>query len=277
MSIRHDTMKEEGTALGAERTARGSGTGERSFGPSRLRVRHTTPLFAAGFLLVLAGCDGGEPRANPPQGPGGGAAVAEAPAAPAADRERVVLFVGTSLTAGYGLPEEQAYPAHIQAKIDSAGLPFHVINAGVSGETSAGARRRLDWLLRQPFDVLVLETGANDMLRGQDPDSTRANIQAIVDRVRETRPDAEIVLAGMLALPNLGREFGARFERIFPEIAREEDLTLIPFLLNEVAAQPALNLPDGVHPNEDGQRRVAQTVWSDLEPVLRRAAQRPPT
>lgn len=220
-------------------------------------------------LLLLAGCDPGQ-RSAP-----AAAEPASTPAAgPAEPRERVVLFVGTSLTAGYGLPEEEAYPARIQQKIDSAGLPYRVINAGVSGETSAGALRRLDWLLRQPFDVLVLETGANDMLRGQDPDSTRANLEAILARVRRQRPEAAVVLAGMLAMPNLGREYGRRFEAIYPEVAREAGVPLIPFLLEGVAAEPELNLPDGIHPNTEGQRRVAETVWQTLEPLLRERAAR---
>jgi acyl-CoA thioesterase I len=229
-------------------------------------------LVAAALLLpTLVGCDA-EQRSS--------ARVAEPPAtngAPAGATDgiradRVILFVGTSLTAGYGLPEDRAYPALVQEMIDSVGLPFRVVNAGVSGETSAGALRRIDWLLRQPFDVLVLETGANDMLRGQDPDSTRANIENIIDRVRAARPEADVVLAGMLAMPNLGREYGTRFERIYPEVARDRDLPLVPFLLDDVAARPELNLPDGIHPNEEGQRRVAETVWAVLEPVLRDAA-----
>jgi acyl-CoA thioesterase I len=220
-------------------------------------------LLVAGLVAATAACD--ESQRNEPAG--------TRPAAPAAaalaGADGVVLFLGTSLTAGYGLAEEQAFPARVEEKIDSAGLPFRVINAGVSGETSAGARRRLEWLLRQPFEVLVLETGANDMLRGQDPDSTRENIRAIVRQARQTRPDASIVLAGMQALPNLGRDYTRRFASIYPQLAEEEDLILLPFLLEDVAAEPELNLPDGIHPNEVGQRRVAQTVWEVLEPVLR--------
>jgi len=224
------------------------------------------------LALGLAGCDAEQRSAAPAGEPTERSVPATGAAAPSVNGDGVVLFVGTSLTAGFGLPEDQAYPALIQERIDSAGLPFRVVNAGVSGETSAGALRRIEWLLRQPFDVLVLETGANDMLRGQDPDSTRANIRSIVERVREARPGAGIVLAGMLAMPNLGREYGERFERIYPEVAREEDLPLVPFLLDDVAARPELNLPDGIHPNEEGQRRVATTVWEVLEPVLRAAA-----
>ena len=189
----------------------------------------------------------------------------------------VVLFLGTSLTAGLGLLAENAFPAVIQQKIDSAGLPFRVVNAGVSGETSAGARRRIDWLLRQNFDVLVLETGANDMLRGTDVDSTRANIQAIVDRVREERPEARIVLAGMLAAPNLGREYTSRFRDMYPVLATQNDLPLIPFILQDVAAVAEMNQGDGMHPNVEGARRVAENVWPVLEPVLREKALSQPT
>jgi acyl-CoA thioesterase-1 len=226
-------------------------------------------LPAAWLATMIIGCEPAErnavERAAAP-------AVEPAPAADAAAGDATVLFLGTSLTAGYGLPPEQGYPARIQEKIDSAGLPFHVINAGVSGETSAGARRRIDWLLRQPFDVLVLETGANDMLRGSDLDSTRANIQAIVDRVHAERPQAHIVLAGMLAPPNLGREYANRFRDLYPAVAVANDLPLIPFLLEDVGGVPALNQADGIHPNARGQRIVAENVWEVLEPELREVA-----
>ncbi len=214
------------------------------------------------LVLVVLGCDA-ESDSSAPSGNGS--------AAEAATAEGTVLVLGTSLTAGLGVGLEQAYPALIQEKIDSAGLPFQVVNAGVSGETSAGARRRLEWLLRQPFDVLVLETGANDMLRGSDPDATRANLEAIVERVRDARPGTRIVLAGMRALPNLGRSYARSFESIYPELAREDSLVLVPFLLEGVAGRPSLNQGDGIHPNAAGQRRVAETVWEALEPVLRDA------
>lgn len=194
----------------------------------------------------------------------------DAPRAESAEARPTVLFIGTSLTAGYGLDPDDAYPARIQEKIDSVGLPYQVINAGVSGETSAGALRRLEWLLRQPFDVLVLETGANDMLRGTDPDSTAANIQAIIDRVRAERPDARIVLAGMMALPNLGAEYVREFQSIYPEIADRNDIPLVPFLLEGVAGDATLNQRDGIHPTAEGQRRIADNAWPILEPVLRR-------
>lgn len=183
------------------------------------------------------------------------------------------MFLGTSLTDGYGLEREDAYPALIQQKIDSAGLPWEVVNAGLSGEKSAGALQRVrSWLIRQPFDVLVIETGANDMLTGADLDTMRVNIQGIIDTVRAARPRATIVLAGMLAAPNLGPRYVEQFNTTYPELARENGLTFIPFLLEGVAAQPDLNLADGIHPNERGHQRVAANVWKTLAPVLRQPA-----
>ena len=186
--------------------------------------------------------------------------------------QRSVLFLGTSLTAGYGLDPEQAYPALIQKKIDSAGLDYRVINAGVSGETSAGALRRVDWLLQQPVSVLVVETGANDGLRGLSPDSLRSNIQAIFDRARQLQPSARLVLLGMQVPPNYGRVYAQQFRSLYPELAKSNGAVLIPFLLEGVGGVSALNQPDGVHPTAEGQRRMAETVWRALEPVLRRGA-----
>lgn len=227
---------------------------------------------------MMIGCGESERNAAPPASdspatPAGDATPPE-PGAVAVEEPLAVLFLGTSLTAGLGLPPEQAYPAVIQEKIDSVGLPFRVINAGVSGETSAGARRRIDWLLRQPFDVLVLETGANDMLRGTSVEATRDNIQAIIESVRVARPDATIVLAGMLAAPNLGREYVNRFRDMYPELATRNDIPLVPFLLQDVAAVHELNQGDGMHPNAEGQRIVAENVWEVLGPVLLEVAVR---
>jgi acyl-CoA thioesterase-1 len=180
-----------------------------------------------------------------------------------------VLFLGTSLTAGYGLDPSQAYPALIAARIEAAALPFRVVNAGVSGETSAGARRRIDWLMRQKIAVLVVETGANDGLRAQDPAVTRENIQAIFDRARQQSPPPRLVLAGMQALPNYGHEYTDRFRALYPELARVNHAALVPFLLEGVAGVPRLNQDDGVHPTAEGHRIIAETVWKALAPLLR--------
>jgi acyl-CoA thioesterase-1 len=181
----------------------------------------------------------------------------------------VILFVGTSLTAGYGLDPDQAYPARLQEKIEAAGLDYRVVNAGVSGETSAGARRRIDWLMdAQPIAVLVVETGANDGLRGIDPDDARANIQAVFDRARQQEPPPALMLVGMAAPPNLGSRYTQRFREIYPELARTNGAVLVPFLLEGVAGIARLNQPDGVHPTGEGQRLVADVVWKHLQPML---------
>ena len=180
----------------------------------------------------------------------------------------VIMFVGTSLTAGLGVEPDQAYPAVIQRKLDSAGLRYRVVNAGVSGETSAGALRRADWLLREPVSVLVLETGANDGLRGQDPDSIRGNIQAFIDRVHAEQPATRVVLVGMHAMPNLGRNYVSRFETIYPALAKQNHLPMVPLLLRGVGGVDSLNQPDGIHPSPAGHRILAENVWQTLRPLL---------
>jgi acyl-CoA thioesterase I len=189
---------------------------------------------------------------------------------------RVVMFVGTSLTAALGLDPSLGFPARVQEKIDSAGLPFEVVNAGVSGEVSRQARDRVArWLVKQPFDVMVVETGANDMLQGLSVGALRSNLQAIVDTVRRARPNATLVLAGMYAAPNLGERYGTEFRSVYTDLARQDSLALIPFLLDGVAGHQEMNLGDGIHPNERGHQRVAQNVWRVLEPVLRQQAALP--
>jgi acyl-CoA thioesterase-1 len=187
---------------------------------------------------------------------------------PPASSAPVVMFVGTSLTAGLGVEPDQAYPALVQQKIDSAGLHYRVVNAGVSGETSAGALRRIDWLLREPVAVVVLETGANDGLRGQDPDSIRGTIQAIIDRVHAAQPAARILLVGMNAMPNLGAAYVRRFQSVYPAVAKANDLPMVPALLEGVGGVDSLNQPDGIHPNPAGHRRLAANVWQVLFPLL---------
>lgn len=183
---------------------------------------------------------------------------------------RTVVFFGTSLTAGLGVQPEDAYPAVVAAKIDSAGLDYEVVNLGSSGETSAGALRRMEWVLgRRPMDVLVLETGANDGLRGLDPDSTRENIQAILDRVRAESPETRVILVQMEAPPNLGAAYTSRFRGMYPALADANDTGLVPFLLEGVAGVDTLNQGDGIHPNERGHEIIGALVWRTLEPVLR--------
>ncbi len=182
----------------------------------------------------------------------------------------VVLFVGTSLTAGLGVDPDSAYPMVVQRMIDSAHLNYRVVNAGVSGETSAGALRRMPWLLGSPPRVLVLETGANDGLRGLDVDSTRRNIDSIISLVHHADSLATIVLVGMEAPPNMGAAFTSRFRALYPDLARRHHSVLVPFLLTGVGGIDSLNQADGIHPNPRGHRIVAATVWKTLEPILRR-------
>lgn len=181
----------------------------------------------------------------------------------------VLLFLGDSLTFGYGLPPEESYPSLIEQKLQEAEIDLEVINAGVSGDTSASGLRRLDWLFRREPAVMVLALGANDGLRGIPVETTRANLEAIVEAARARYPDMRILLAGMQAPPNMGQHFTDAFRRIFPELAAELNLALIPFLLDGVAGDPELNLADGIHPNPDGQKIVAENVWRVLEPLLR--------
>jgi len=190
----------------------------------------------------------------------------------AATPQKVILFVGDSITAGYGLEPEQAYPAIIQEKIDAKSWQFKVVNAGQSGDTSAGGLNRMNWLLKNRVDVLVLELGGNDGLRGLPVETTRKNLQAIIDRTRARYPSAKIVLAGMMVPPNMGRDYGQKFAAIFPELAKKNNAALIPFVLEKVGGVRELNLPDGIHPTAKGHEIVANNVWKVLEPVLRSLA-----
>jgi acyl-CoA thioesterase-1 len=206
-----------------------------------------------------------------------GTAVGAAPAATAACRPSGkvrVLMVGTSLTAGYGLDPEQSYPALLQRKADSAGLAVEIVNAGVSGETSAGALQRADWLLRGAVDVFYLETGANDGLRAFDPDATRENVRTILTKAHAAHPQARLLLAQMEAPTNLGPRYTSRFRAVFPEVARETGAELVPFLLNGVAGRAELNQGDGIHPNVAGERIVAANIWPSIERAARAAEAR---
>lgn len=181
---------------------------------------------------------------------------------------KAIMFFGDSLTAGFGIDPAYAFPSLIQEKIRANGWKFEVINAGVSGETTAGGLRRVDWVLQRPVDVFVLELGANDGLRGHPVESAQENLQTIMDRVKSKYPQVRIVLAGMQLPPNLSRAYTARFRDIFPELARKNNAALIPFLLDGVGGIPRLNLPDGLHPTAQGHKIVAKNVWRVLEPVL---------
>jgi acyl-CoA thioesterase I len=220
---------------------------------------------ALSLALALTGCSRDRDATIPDAAPD-----REQPAPAGSAPARRLVFLGTSLTAGYGLPDPGlAYPALIQRRIDRARLGYRVVNAGVSGATSADTRRGIDWIMTDPVAVLVIETGANDGLRGLDVDSMRANIQAIIDRARRQSPPPRIVIVGMEAPPNYGAGYTRRFREVFPELARANGATYIPFLLGGVAGIDSLNQGDGIHPTAAGQRIIAASVWQVLEPLLR--------
>lgn len=180
-----------------------------------------------------------------------------------------LLILGDSLAAGYGLDPTQAFPALLQKRADEAGLPVTVVNGGVSGDTTAGGLRRMDWLLRRPVDVLLLELGGNDGLRGLSPGATRTNLTAIIRKTREKNPATAVVVAGMQMPPNMGEAYGKEFREVFPQVAQEERATLIPFLLEGVGGVAELNQPDQIHPTAAGHTLIASNLWVILEPVLR--------
>ena len=232
-------------------------------------------------LFATAAC-GGDRAGEPGQGGGTGdgqssVAARESGTAPesttgataGATNGARVLFIGTSLTAGFGLDPDSAYPAAIGRLAEAAGYDVTVAAAGLSGETSAGALRRIDWLLNATADVVVIETGANDGLRGLDPDTTQANIVGIIQRVRAANPQAQVLLAQMEAPPNLGQRYTREFRDVFMNVAREQQVVLVPFFLEGVAGDPSLNQADGIHPNAEGARRAAENMWKALAPVLR--------
>lgn len=245
------------------------------------RVGGRAAILATALLgMVASGCsdDKGTPddsSAPPPaavaSGEASGAAAGTSPPPAAApDGARITAVIaGTSLTAGLGLDPEEAYPAVLQRMADSAGLPVRVVNAGLSGETSAGLLRRVEWLMQQPADLVVIETGANDGLRGFDVDSTKANLGRIVRAVQQAQPAARIALVQMEAPPNLGPDYTARFRAMYPEVAAETGVELFPFLLEGVAGVRALNQSDGIHPSAAGARLVAATLWPGFAGAVR--------
>ena len=181
---------------------------------------------------------------------------------------KTILVLGDSIAAGYGLEAEEAFPALLQEKINLAGLNYKVVNAGSSGDTTAGGLRRISWQLRQKVDVLLLELGGNDGLRGIDPDETAKNLRGIIAKVKEKNPNALIVIAGMQMPENMGKDYTTRFRDVFPTVARETNATLIPFFLEGVGGKAELNQPDRIHPTAEGHRIIAATIWKVLQPVL---------
>lgn len=220
------------------------------------------------LLLIACGENSERKETN-----GAGEQVSQEEEKGAEEDRKLILFFGNSLTAGMGLEQEEAFPALIQDKIDSLGLNYEVLNAGLSGETTAAGKNRISWVLNQDIDIFVLELGANDGLRGVPVEETKRNLQAIIDTVRKKNPETRILLTGMQIPPSLGREYTTEFREIFPELAEKNDIELVPFLLENVAGVSDLNQSDGIHPTAEGQRIVAENVWEELEPMLKEQAQ----
>jgi len=183
-------------------------------------------------------------------------------------KEKTIVFFGNSLTAAYGLDPSQGFVGLIDQRIDSLGLDYKVVNAGLSGETSAGGNSRIDWILRQKIDVFVLELGANDGLRGTSTEETYKNLNAIIRKVKAKYPEAKIVICAMEALPNMGEKFTLEFRAIFANLAKENKATLIPFFLSNVGGIPELNQADGIHPTAKGHQIVTENIWTVLKEVI---------
>lgn len=218
-----------------------------------------------GVALLASACGAPSKQANEE-----GTETTQETAAPATkEATKNILFFGNSLTAGYGLENQTlAFPGVIQQWIDSLALPYRVINGGLSGETTAAGKERIDWLLREKIAVFVLELGANDGLRGIPTAETHKNLQAIIDKVKVKYPDCQMVLTGMMVPPSMGGDYGKAFTAIFPALAEENDMAFVPFLLADVAGEADLNQQDGIHPTEEGHRILASHVWAVLKPLL---------
>lgn len=234
-----------------------------------LKMKTNSNVWMAGLLLIalVSGCNSKtETSQNQDEKP----ARADSTSKPAEETKKTILFFGNSLTAGYGLDPAEAFPALVGEKAKTAGFDYQVINAGVSGETTAGGKSRISWVLNKPIDVFVLELGANDGLRGIPLDDSKKNLQAILDTVKLKSPQAQIVIAGMHIPPNLGPDYSGQFYRIFIDLARKNKAALIPFLLEDVGGIPKLNQADGIHPTAEGHKIVAENVWKVMEPVLQK-------
>lgn len=218
-------------------------------------------IITVGLIMLFSACTNNEKPAGSDQNKTVKTDVTVA-------KKKTIVFFGNSLTAGYGLSPSEAFPAIIQKRIDSLGLPYQVINAGVSGETSSGGNTRIDWILREPVDIFFLELGANDGLRGILLSETKKNLQDIIDKVKTKYPAAKLMLAGMQIPPNMGQVYTTEFRNLFTYLSNKNEMTLIPFLLEGVGGETNLNQEDGIHPTAEGHRIVAENVWKELEKLL---------
>lgn len=223
-----------------------------------MKIQHS--VFFIATLSILIGCNSPKKEATKSE--------TETQSQQSSAPKKLILFFGNSLTAGYGIELEDAFPGLTAQRIDSLGLDYRVINAGLSGETTASGLSRLEWFLEEEPAIFVLELGGNDGLRGITPTETKKNLKGIVQMVKSKYPSTRILLAGMQIPPNMGQDFADAFRAVFPELAQEENVTLIPFLLEGVAGDPKLNLPDGIHPTEAGHKIIFGTIWPYLEKLI---------
>lgn len=220
-------------------------------------------------LIVLASCSGQAQKAEPVAVQDSTTkAGSQTATEPSEASEKVMLIFGDSIAAGYGLEQQEAFPALLQTKIDSIKAPWKVINGGLSGETTAAGVRRLEWSLQQRVDLLLIELGGNDALRGVSVSEMRSNLDQMIQMTKAKYPDAIIVLAGMKAPPNLGSKYAQEFEAVYAQVAKKHGITLIPFILEGVGGIERLNQADQIHPTAEGHRIIAKTVWEVLEPLL---------
>lgn len=222
------------------------------------KLKNYTSLF---LLAMLCACGGGGNNKTEKEN-------VEKTKVKSVGTKKNILIFGDSLTAGLGLETEEAFPALLGNKIDSLQLPYEVINAGLSGETSAAGKARIDWLLKDNVDVFVLELGANDGLRGIPVSETRKNLQSIIDQVKAKYPEAKLVMVGMEVPPNMGKTYASDFRMLFPDLAKKNNMALVPFLLDRVGGIPELNQADGIHPTAAGHQILADNVWKVLKDIL---------
>ena len=228
-------------------------------------MKRTIQFFSSIVFFAFVGCS--NPEAGDKSEPDNSGVTSTTEKSESEDK--VILFFGNSLSAGYGVEADESFPALIQMRIDSLDLPYTVVNAGVSGETTATGLSRIDWVLeKQDVDIFVLELGANDGLRGLPPSETKKNLITMIDRVRKVHPESKIILAGMMVPPSMGEEYSSMYNPIYGEIAKEKDVELIPFLLQDVGGVDSLNQSDGIHPNPAGAKIVAENVWDVLGPMV---------
>ncbi len=232
-----------------------------------LNMKSTLVLLTL-FMFLLMGCSESEPKQEVKVNKEAITNLSTAEDRAVKSEDQIILFFGNSLSAGFGLAEGQSFPDRIQETIDSLNLNYTVVNAGNSGETTAGGAGRIDWVLNQDIDIFVLELGGNDLLRGIDVANTEANLRIILDKVKAKNEEIKVILAGMQAPPNMGNDYTQQFAIIYPKLAKEYNIDLIPFLLDKVGGNPALNQPDGIHPSEEGAKIVAATVWQTLKDIL---------